>query len=186
MNSYYYSLIQYCPNLARLEVSNIGVVLYCPSNNFKAVRLSQDERKIKSKHFDLFQTMADGLRHKLQNLKSLDELNNYTSMLVNSFRMTPFMPCSAENNPQNELNKMFDDLVEEEVKLISQFRRHEGVGKRRFLWRSLGDQFQVYGYGLDHICFCDTTEYAIMVANALEDQADSETVYKEALEDEKI
>ena len=117
MTQYYYSLIQYCPNLARLEVANIGLVLFCPDNDFLTVRLSQDDERInrmfKTKIKDsLFAIMKEGLRQKLMTLKSLDELNSYASMLVNSFRMTQFMPCRiSQEDGYDEWDKMFDDLV---------------------------------------------------------------------------
>ena len=30
----YYSLIQYCPDLGRLEAANVGVLLFCPERGF--------------------------------------------------------------------------------------------------------------------------------------------------------
>lgn len=53
------------------------------------------------------------------------------------------------------------------------FRRGDG---RRFHIRTYnGGKWQVYGYGLEHICECETRGNAEMVADALERMAD-ETV----------
>ena len=30
----YYCIIQYCPDLGRLEAANIGVLLFCPDRGF--------------------------------------------------------------------------------------------------------------------------------------------------------
>ena len=35
----YYSLIQFCPDTCRLEVANVGVVLYCPEVSFLISKL---------------------------------------------------------------------------------------------------------------------------------------------------
>ena len=36
----YYSLIQYCPDVSRLEAANLGVVLFCPAIRFLDSRLA--------------------------------------------------------------------------------------------------------------------------------------------------
>lgn len=39
---------------------------------------------------------------------------------------------------------------------------------KRFNYREIGKEFQVYGLGLKHVCICNMEETAIMVMNALE------------------
>ena len=41
----YYSLIQYCPDLSRLEAVNVGVVLFCPEPRFIEARTSAGNDK---------------------------------------------------------------------------------------------------------------------------------------------
>ena len=41
-NKAYYCLIQYCPDMSRLEAANVGVVLFCPEKGFLAARMSRD------------------------------------------------------------------------------------------------------------------------------------------------
>lgn len=50
--------------------------------------------------------------------------------------------------------------------LASDFRKfgRDGV---RFMFRCLGDQFQVYGGDLRHVCICETREIAEMVTESL-------------------
>ena len=36
----YYCLIQYCPDLARLEAANIGVILFCPERGFIRAKIA--------------------------------------------------------------------------------------------------------------------------------------------------
>jgi len=44
----YYWIIQYCPDLGRLEAANIGVLLFCPDREIKA-RMASDNGRIR--HF---------------------------------------------------------------------------------------------------------------------------------------
>ena len=43
----YYSLIQYCPDLARLEAANIGVILFCPERGFLRAKTAQGNDRIR-------------------------------------------------------------------------------------------------------------------------------------------
>src|SRR5260370_607690 len=42
----YYSLIQYCPDAARLETVNVGLVVFNPSADYLGVRLAEDNDRI--------------------------------------------------------------------------------------------------------------------------------------------
>jgi hypothetical protein len=42
----YYSVIQYCPDLARFEAANIGVLLFCPQSGFLKALTSGNNRRI--------------------------------------------------------------------------------------------------------------------------------------------
>ena len=39
-----YSLIQYCPDLGRLEAANVGVLLFCPEPHFLKAQLRHPPR----------------------------------------------------------------------------------------------------------------------------------------------
>ena len=43
----YYSLIQYCPDLSRLEAANVGVLLFCPERQFIQARVSHNNDRIR-------------------------------------------------------------------------------------------------------------------------------------------
>jgi hypothetical protein len=43
----YYSLIQYCPDLSRLEAANVGVVLFCPERHFIRARTTNSVQRIR-------------------------------------------------------------------------------------------------------------------------------------------
>lgn len=54
----------------------------------------------------------------------------------------------------------------------AQFEKATMGDKRRFRVRILMGDWQVYATGLEHICLCDSSELAWMVADALERDAD--------------
>jgi hypothetical protein len=54
----------------------------------------------------------------------------------------------------------------------SGFARHAGRGRRRFLVRERNNQIEVYGSGLDHLCWARDVDTAWMIANSLEYSAD--------------
>ena len=43
----YYSIIQYCPDLSRLEAANIGVLLFCPEVRFIRAKTSAGNDRIR-------------------------------------------------------------------------------------------------------------------------------------------
>lgn len=118
----YYSLVQFCPDLARLEVANIGVVLVCDERVYLGVRMSSDHSRItqmfgRGKQ-DLAQLKAvkAGLKDRIlagrKDLQSLDELNRFAALRVNGLQMTKFMPCKVSEQPKHDLDRLFEDLVE--------------------------------------------------------------------------
>jgi hypothetical protein len=54
----------------------------------------------------------------------------------------------------------------------SDFLRHNGRGRRRFLVRERNNHIEVYGYGLEHLCWARDMATAWMIANSLEFAAD--------------
>ena len=55
----YYSLVQYCPDVARQEAANVGVVLFCPELAFLEARLASSNHRIRR----FFGEEADQYRH---------------------------------------------------------------------------------------------------------------------------
>lgn len=117
----YYSLMQYCPDLDRLELANFGVVLYCAELDYLGVKIAKDHRRIDQMfgrgHRDLARLKAskNGLAEKLRDGRSgsmsLEELNHLAAMQVNHLRMTKFMPCKVSSQPDQELASMYQQLV---------------------------------------------------------------------------
>ena len=42
----YYSLVQFCPDVARLEAVNVGVLVFCPQSGFLEIKLTEDDDRV--------------------------------------------------------------------------------------------------------------------------------------------
>lgn len=118
----FYSLVQYCPDLSRLEVANIGVVIFCAELNFLGSRMTQNHTRINQmfgrgqRDLKRLRAVKAGLQEKLSNsgteLMSLDHLNQLAALHVNTIRMSKFMPCRVSENPETDMRRMFEELVD--------------------------------------------------------------------------
>jgi len=120
----YYSLIQYCPDWKRLEVCNIGVMLFCPKVKFLDVEMTQNNKRVrhifgKELSLDYIQTFkesfAERIRAERENFSGLDDLNDFIAECANSFLITE--PRSiAVGDPAQELSGLFTELFGETPK----------------------------------------------------------------------
>jgi len=118
----FYSLVQYCPDLARLEAANIGVVVFCAEPSYLGVQLSKNHTRISqmfgrgNRDLKRLAAIQSGLEEKLtsgrSDLCSLEQLNQLAAMQVNTLRMTQFMPCRISDRPDEDLNQLYQELVE--------------------------------------------------------------------------
>jgi len=88
----HYSLIQFCPEPARLETANIGVALYCRDADFLSVQMSGKNRRIvkmfgRGEH-DLNRLRAvkaslqEAIERRDGELDSLDQLQKFAALQV--------------------------------------------------------------------------------------------------------
>ena len=134
----YYSLIQYCPDWTRLEVCNIGVLLYCPQRQFLDVKMS---RKIAGRirkffgqdhsldHFQIFREIfAQRILAEKDRISELDDLKRFIAGCANSFLITE--PRSiAVDDPEQELCDLFTEVFGESPK---QEKAKRVPAKKRF------------------------------------------------------
>ncbi len=142
----FYSLVQYCPDLSRLEVANVGVVLFCAELNYLGVELTQNHSRISQmfgrgeRDLKRLRVVKAGLEERLtgsgDDLKSLDSLNELAALHVNTIRMTRFMPCRVSGTPQVDLKRMYAELVESPKESTT-------VSKAEALKQVLEDRFAV-------------------------------------------
>jgi hypothetical protein len=116
----YYCLIQYCPDLSRLEAANIGVLLFCPDRVFLKARTARDNQRIR--HFfgdedhdwSQINSFKRGIEERLEmehpSIQSLDDLQRFAQLRANQIQITPPRPMRVRV-PEEDLDQLFRDLV---------------------------------------------------------------------------
>ena len=116
----YYSLIQYCPDLSRLEAANVGVLLFCPEPHFLAARTTDSIRRVRrffgSADGDWQQIKAevsaveDRLATVGDQIRTPPELESFIATRGNAVQLTPPRPMKVVH-PVQELEALFQRLV---------------------------------------------------------------------------
>ncbi len=116
----YYSVIQYCPDLARLEAANVGVLLFCPAPHFLRARTAASNRRIRqffgSKDGDWDQINAlkaaveERLEAERERFRTLADLEHFIATRGNEIQLTPARPVKVLN-PEQDLDLLFRRLV---------------------------------------------------------------------------
>jgi hypothetical protein len=118
----YYSLIQYCPDLGRLEAANVGVLLFCPERQFlKALTTRNNSRIIRffgSDGHDWVRINAfkNGLKDRIAiegaGIKSLEDLQRFIDLRANLLQITPPRPMKV-TEPKKDLEALFKEFMGE-------------------------------------------------------------------------
>ncbi len=114
----FYCLIQFCPDLSRLEAANIGVLLFCPARAFLRARMARDNRRIQRffghgnwPQIDLFKI---GFEERLENsnIQNTEDLELFIqrSYRANQIQITPPRPMKVRDT-EKDLAQLFQDLV---------------------------------------------------------------------------
>ncbi len=124
----YYSLVQFCPDYSRMEVVNVGIVLFCPDNGFLQARMSPGNSRAKKlvKTGELKvaaltaakNSLANRFVHDRQSFASVEDLNNFALTLGNELRLTEPRPVKVRT-PSEDLERLFNELVEETRKVAA-------------------------------------------------------------------
>src|SRR5437667_3875865 len=109
----YYSLIQYCPDLSRLEAANIGVLLFCPEKLFLQARTARGNKRLcrffgKEGHdWDRIDCFKLGIEERLEaehgQINTLADLERFIALRANEIQITPPRPMRVED-PQQDLD----------------------------------------------------------------------------------
>jgi Protein of unknown function (DUF3037) len=118
----YYSIIQYCPDLGRLEAANIGVLLFCPEKHFlKAITTPNNSRIIRffgseGRDWIRINEFKKGLEDRIAiealSINTLDDLQRFIDSRANLLQITPPRPMRV-NEPNKDLEDLFTELVGE-------------------------------------------------------------------------
>lgn len=116
----YYCLIQYCPDLARLEAANVGVILFCPELGFIRAKIAQGNDRIRrffgSEDNDWTQINAikNAIVNRLEvtgkDFKTIDDLTTFISTRANEVQLTTPRPLKV-SAPAKDLDDLFEELV---------------------------------------------------------------------------
>lgn len=116
----YYSIIQYCPDLMRLEGANVGVVLFCPELGRIQARTAKGNQRIRrffgSEDDDWAQINAvkfsieQRLKVEGERFQSLADLEQFIATRGNEIRLTPARSIRVVDF-DTELQRLFDRLV---------------------------------------------------------------------------
>ncbi len=121
----YYSLIQFCPDRARLESVNVGVVLFVPSTGYLNALTSRKSRRLQQVFGKgaidpwwlktVRESAVAGLLHEHRSgrFRSPADLEQYFATLGNDIQITAPRPTRVES-PDESLARLFARLVEGE------------------------------------------------------------------------
>lgn len=116
----YFSLIQFCPDAARLEAVNLGIVLFCPSLGFLSSRTSRSTRRAEKlvgrgelarEALKLARTAIEQrLQSDRESFKEIGDLQRFVETRGNALRLTDPRPVKVRE-PEMELEQLFHELV---------------------------------------------------------------------------
>ena len=118
----YFCLVQYCPDLARREVANVGVLLFSPDHAFLEARLvtsNQRVRRFFGEHADHFrhvnamkEAFTERLRVEKREFSTLEDLTLFVQTRANRIILTPPKAVRV-TDPASDLAALFATLVAE-------------------------------------------------------------------------
>ncbi len=112
----YYSLIQFCPDPSRLEVINLGVLVYSPDRGRLAFLLTDSNQRIRKvfghQDWTFIDRVRESVRSRLQSEKfeTLRDLESFITKRANVVQLTPVRPLRIGD-------------IDQEVRAISSARR---------------------------------------------------------------
>src|SRR5262249_2171028 len=118
----YYSIIQYCPDLGRLEAANVGVLLFRPEPHFIKARTAVNNRRIKhffgseGRDWKRVNSFKMGICERIElvgsEITSLSDLERFIASQANVLQITPPRPMRVVD-PDHDLEELFRELVGE-------------------------------------------------------------------------
>lgn len=118
----YYSLVQFCPDMSRLEAVNVGLLLFCPEARFIGAQTLHTNKRVTKLFKSVDEAALDAAKQSLEarlrvakaDFKSLEDLQKFVDTRANDLRLTQPRPVKVEN-PEQELVKLLAELVGREA-----------------------------------------------------------------------
>jgi hypothetical protein len=116
----FYSLIQYCPDLSRLEAANVGVVLFCPEPHFIRARTTRSNQRIRrffgseDRDWEQINVLKLAVEERLavegEHFRTLEDLERFIATRGNEIQLTQPRPVKVFD-PEQDLELLFQRLV---------------------------------------------------------------------------
>ncbi|WP_439627472.1 DUF3037 domain-containing protein [Gemmata sp.] len=131
----YYSLIQYCPDVGRLEAVNIGLILYSADpalarvrtvNGYRRARTVFGRATVSPRHFErLCAGVEARFRAAAKSFAGVADLKQFIAREANDLLITPPRPVAIES-PARTMDELFDKLVESKSPPVVRYRGVRG------------------------------------------------------------
>ena len=124
----YYSLIQYCPDLGRLEAANVGVLLFCPERHFLKALTSKNNARIihffgsQGHDWERINSFKEGLIERITiesaAIQNIEQLERFIAQRGNLLQITPPRPMKI-TDPEKDLEELFKEFLGPTVRQTS-------------------------------------------------------------------
>lgn len=121
----YFSLIQYCPDLGRLEAANVGVLLFSPEKEFLKAVMSSNNRRIRQffgaagHDWVRINSFKKGLQERLEteraSIRTLEDLRRFILLRANLLQITPPRPMKVVD-PEADLQRLVQEYLGDTVR----------------------------------------------------------------------
>lgn len=103
----HYCVIQYCPDLTRLEAANVGVLLFCPEKHFLKARTVQGNQRIRrffgseGHDWSRIESFKAGFEERVSveqgNISKLEDLEKFIATRANLIQVSDPRPMKVTN-----------------------------------------------------------------------------------------
>lgn len=124
----YFCLVQYCPDIARQEAANVGVVLFVPEFKFIRAKLSKTIGRIRrffGEDVDGYlhliamkESLAKRLEVESAEFNTLEDLQQFVATRANKIILTSPKPLKVFD-PEKDLESLFQELVADPIKPLT-------------------------------------------------------------------
>lgn len=116
----YYCLIQYCPDLGRLEAANVGVLLFSPEPHFIKALTSRNNQRIirffgsEGHDWSRIDAFKKGLEDRIgiegPEIRTVEQLERFIGQRANLLQITPPRPMKVID-PETDLEELFKEFI---------------------------------------------------------------------------
>ena len=136
----YFCLIQFCPDLGRLEVANVGVLVFCPKLGFLRAKVESSNSRIirffgKENHdWKQINSFKNGIVNRIENeprtIRSLEDLKGFIDSRANLIQISEPRPMTIFD-PSKDLDELFSEF------LGTTDRKGSGRSLKKQFWESV-------------------------------------------------